>query len=247
MMERYGWNQAELARRLNVDPSWISRRIRVAMNLHDAVAKALDEGKINMDVAAIISSVSISTQPELLRVIIERGVTQSADAIKIRQQFLNDTIFTIGYQGREVEEFINMLKNNGIDLVVDARYSSESQYKPEFSGDVLRKELERNKIKYEHCPELGIPYIIQNPYKEGYFSYQCLKQWYTWHINTETKIDEFIEHIKKSGKAALMCMERYAKPMRDQQYACHRDILADLILEHKSSDPLLRYEKRIDL
>jgi len=247
MMERYGWSQRELGKRLNVDPSWIGRRIRVALELHELVAKALDEGKISMDIASIISSVVISQQPELLKIIIERGITQSPDASKIKQQFLNDTIFTIGYQGRGIEDFVSVLKSNQIELIVDARYSSESQYKPEFSGDILKRELERNNIKYEHLPELGIPYMIQNPYKEGAFSYQCLKQWYTWHINNETKFDEFVEHIKKTGKVALMCMERYAKPMRDQSYACHRDILADLILEHKSSDPLLGFEKRIDL
>ncbi len=247
MMERYGWTQTELAKRLNVDHNWINRRIRVALELHEAVAKALDEGKINMDVAAIISSVSISRQPELLRIIVEKGITQSADAVNARRQFLNDTVFTIGYQGRDIESFIKVLKNNEIVFVLDARYSAESQYKPEFSKAVLKRELERNNIKYDHRPELGLPYLIQNPYKEGAFGYQCLKQWYMWHIRTETKFDELIDHIKKSGKVALMCMERYAKPMRDQKYACHRDILADLILEYKSDDPLLRFEKRVDL
>lgn len=247
LIEQYGFTQRQIAEKLNVHPKWISDRLKVALELHEDVVQALEKGLINLEVASIIGTVQLAIQPVLLKIIIERKITQHGEAREIRRQLLNDTIFTIGYQGRDVENFISVLKNSGIEFVIDARYSAESQYKPEFSGGILQKELKRNNIEYEHRPKLGIPYMIQNPYKEGAFSYQCLKQWYTWHINTETDFDEFIEQIKRSGKVALMCMERYAKPMRDQRYACHRDILADLILEHKSSEPLLRFEKRIDL
>ena len=51
MMEAYGWNQGEIAKRLNVSPDWVSQRVRVALALHDEVAKALDGGKINFSVA----------------------------------------------------------------------------------------------------------------------------------------------------------------------------------------------------
>ncbi|RJS90070.1 ParB/RepB/Spo0J family partition protein [Candidatus Bathyarchaeota archaeon] len=247
MMERYGWSQAELARRLNVSTNWIRRRLRVALELHEEVAKALDGGEIGFQVASIIGGIPIDRQPEFLKIILKKGVTDHTEAGILRRQFLNDTIFTIGYQDRDIESFIDVLKRNKIELVADIRYSAESQYKPDFSGSVLKRELERNNIKYEHFPEFGIPYIIQNPYKEGALTYECLKQWYIWHIKTETNFDEFVAHIKKSGKVALMCMERYAKPMGSQQYACHRDILADLILRYKPEDPLLRFEKRIDL
>ena len=45
----------------------------------------------------------------------------------------------------------------------------------------------------------------------------------------------------------IMCMERYAKKMREQNYACHRDILAEMILTCKSPDPLLKFENTNDL
>jgi len=247
MMERYGWNQRELAKKLNQSPDWVAMRLKVALELHDEVVKALEKGSINFGVASAIAGVDLGRQPTLLKIILERGITSVVDAKAVRRQFVNTTIFTIGYQGRTIENFIEVLKNNEITFVLDARYSAESQYKPEFSQAVLKRELERNNIKYEHRPEFGLPYLIQNPYKEGALGYQCVKQWYNWHVNTETKFDEFIEHIKKSGKVVLMCMERYAKPMREQKYACHRDILADLVIGYKSSDPLLRYEKRVDL
>ena len=247
MMERYGWSQREIARKLSVEDKWVGRRLRVALDLHEEVAKALDDGLINFSVASVIGGVPLDAQPRLLKIISDRGVTNHTEAGVLRRQFINDTIFTIGYQGLEIGDFMNVLKENGIECLMDVRYSSESQYKPDFSGSILKRELERNNINYEHHPEYGIPYIIQNPYKEGALSYQCLKQWYTWQINTETNFAEFIEHLKKLGKVALMCMERHAKPTGDQKYACHRDILADLILENEPSDPVLEFEKRTDL
>lgn len=247
MMERYGWSQSELARKLSVEDKWVGRRLRVALDLHDEVARALDEGRINFSVASVIGGVPREAQPNLLKTISERGITDHTKAGVLRRQFLNDTIFTVGYQGLEIGDFIDLLKKNDIEYLMDVRYSAKSQDKPDFNGTILKRELERENIQYEHHPEYGIPHILQNPYKEGALSYQCLKQWYTWHINTETNFSDFIEHLKKSGKAALMCMERHAKPEGDQKYACHRDILADLIVEKEPSDPVLTFEKRIDL
>lgn len=247
MMERYGLSQAELARRLDVSTSWIRRRLRVALELHEEVATALDEGKIGFQVAAIVGGITIDRQPEFLDIILEKRVTDHTEAGVLRRQFLNDTIFTIGYKDRDIDDFIEILERNRIQLIMDIRHTTISEDEPTFSGEVLKRELERNKIKYEHHPELGIPYMIQKPYEEGVFSYQCMKQWYTWRVYNEADFDKFIITIKESGRSALLGMARYAKPMGEQEYACHRDILADLILAYKSEERILRFEKRIDL
>jgi len=247
MLERFKWSQRELAKRLGVSPPWISRRIRVALDLHEDVATALDDNVINFEVASIIGGVEISLQPSLLERIIDRKITQAPDARRIRQQILNDTIYTIGYQGRKINEFIDVLNNNDIRLVIDARYSADSQLEPEYNGTILNNELKRAKIDYEHKPELGIPSIIQNPYKKGEFSFECLEQWYRAHVKEEFDLEAFITNLKNTGKSAIMCTERYAKPAENQEYACHRDILADIILDYEPEDSLLRFMKRLDL
>ena len=139
IMNEYNWSQQELANKLNVGSKWVGRRLRVALELHDEVAKALDSGKINFSVASVIGSAPLNLQPQLLSIIIERNITNNADAGKIRRQFLNDTIYTIGYQGHTFSTFIKTLKDNAIDLVMDVRFSSESQYKPEFNGPILKR------------------------------------------------------------------------------------------------------------
>jgi len=249
IITKYRITQDVLAEKLGISQSQISQLLTLALSLHKDVSTALSNGEINYSVATIIGSLEINKQPKFLEIILERNVSKSADASKLKAKFLNDTIYTIGYQGKKSIDFIKILQNNEIKVLIDVRNSAKSTMKPEFSKDVLKRELERNKIKYRHLPELGIPFVIQAPYKDGKLSVDCLKQWYKWQVEDSDKVnfDNVIKYLKESGKPVLMCMEKYAKKMRDQKYACHRDILANMILNYTTLDVLLKFEKRIDL
>ncbi len=249
IITKYEITQTDLAKKLGISESSISKFLTLALSLHKDVSTALSNGEINYGVATIIGSLKIQDQPKFLEIILERKVSKSADASKFKAKFFNDTIYTIGYQGKKSIDFIKILQNNEIEILIDVRSSAKSTMKPEFSKDVLKRELERNKIKYRHYPELGIPFVIQAPYKDGKLSVDCLKQWYKWQVEDSDKVDfdSVIKYLKDSGRPALMCMEKYAKKMRDQKYSCHRDILASMILRYTTLDPLLKFEKRIDL
>jgi len=58
---------------------------------------------------------------------------------------------------------------------------------------------------------------------------------------------EFIKFLKNNGNSCLMCMEEFAKPNKPQKYYCHRDFLADFIINNKSEDSLLNFVNRTDL
>ena len=249
IITKYGTTQTELSKRLGISKRQIGRFLTLALSLHKDVSTALSNNEINYGVASVIGSLNLPNQPKFLEIILERRISSPEDASKLKAKFLNDTIYTIGYQGKRSIDFIKILQNNEIKVLIDVRDSAKSTMKPEFSKDILKRELERNKIKYRHFPELGVPFVIQAPYKDGKFSVDCLKQWYKWQIKDSDKVnfDNIIKYLKDSGKPALMCMEKYAKKMRDQKYPCHRDILADLILNYKTEDTLLKFEKRIDL
>ncbi|GAG74668.1 unnamed protein product, partial [marine sediment metagenome] len=104
MMEAYSWSQSEIAEKLNVGHDWVGRRIRVALSLHVDVAEALDSGKINFSVAVVISGIAVLRQPEFLKIILERKITDQDEAWILRKVFLNDTIYTIGYQGKSSDQ-----------------------------------------------------------------------------------------------------------------------------------------------
>lgn len=235
-------SQTELSKKLGKSRTWVDQRIRLVIKLHPDVLKAVESGKITMDIASsVIASLEPAFQMPFLKYLIDNNIRDHQEAIKAKHRFLNKTIYTIGYEGKELKEFIEILKNNGVEYLMDIRFSAESTYKPDFNKTILGRELEREGIKYAHHPELGVPYEWQNPYKDGAVPVECLEKYYKWHTEKELNFPDLVAKIKVGGKTALMCMERYAKPTRDQKIHCHRHILANLIMETKE------FTERIDL
>lgn len=74
---------------------------------------------------------------------------------EISRDFSRDILFTIGYEGRTLEAFINTLIENGVKLLCDVRRNPVSR-KFGFSGGTLRNALNNTGIKYAGIPELGI-------------------------------------------------------------------------------------------
>ena len=65
-------------------------------------------------------------------------------------------IFTIGYEGATVGEFIAALQSAGIERVLDVRALPLSR-RPGFSKSSLRASLEQSGIEYIHLKALGTP------------------------------------------------------------------------------------------
>lgn len=64
-------------------------------------------------------------------------------------------ILTIGHSTRPIEEFIGLLRQHGVERLVDIRSLPRSRRNPRFSGDALAKSLEHEGILYTHIKELG--------------------------------------------------------------------------------------------
>lgn len=230
--QEFGISGTELARRIGKGEDWVRRRIKLALDLHESVAEALENNIITMRVAEIIATLEIQPQAGFLLYICNNKIERNeAEVRKAKKCFLNNTIYTIGYEGKELKEFIELLKSNGIEYLLDVRFSVESQYKPDFSKAILSRELERVKIHYIHKKELGVPHELQNPYKDGGIPFECFEKYYRWHLTKEVEFSKVLNEIKESGKTALMCYEKYATEKRDQKISCHRSILATRLRE----------------
>jgi len=140
-------------------------------------------------------------------------------------------LFTIGYQGRTLDQFIEILRENKIKTVIDIRFSAVSRFKPDFRDSNLSLDLPLAGIKYARYREFGVPFEWQTPYKAGVVSFECLDRYYRWNVSKNTDFKAFVNGVKKSSPAALMCFERYATPTRGQKIACHRSILAAMLQE----------------
>jgi uncharacterized protein (DUF488 family) len=58
------------------------------------------------------------------------------------------TVYTIGHSNHKAEEFVALLRQHGIELVVDVRSSPYSRYVPQANRDTLARALETAGIAY---------------------------------------------------------------------------------------------------
>lgn len=121
--------------------------------------------------------------------------------------------FTIGYSGRSVEQFIELLQLAGVELLADVRHSPVSRFRPEFSKLNLKTVIMQHGISYAHWPDLGIPSEIRRSSKT-----RDIFDWYDTNINPEFRLAKHDAQISKY-RTAFMCVE--VNPQ-----SCHRHRIA---------------------
>jgi len=66
-----------------------------------------------------------------------------------------NTFFTIGHSTRTIVEFVDLLRESGVGLVIDVRSMPRSRTNPQFNQETLAVTLAPCQIGYEHISELG--------------------------------------------------------------------------------------------
>lgn len=136
---------------------------------------------------------------------------------------MGQTVYTIGHSTRTIEEFISLLKENGIELLVDIRTIPKSRYNPQFASESLEKSLTSAKINYEYMRPLGglrhttkdsINLSWRNDSFRGFADYMQTEEF-------DEAIKNLIEMSEKT-RLAIMCAE--AVPWR-----CHRLLVSDAL------------------
>lgn len=241
MMDKLDLNQVTIAKKLGKSQMWVSNRLSLALDLVEPVREMIKNNFLNPSQAITISRLRPNEQTKFAQLIIDRqkelGKKMSADEIRTEiKKFRNNTIYTVGYEGESIEEFISKLKKSNIEVLLDIRESTKSIQKPDFSEKFLKISLKDENIRYLTRKDLGAPYVIRNSYINGGLSQKCFDKWYRWHVTESegNKLPELLGIIKNQGKTALMCFEKDVK-------TCHRNILADLIMETNI------FDKRSDL
>ena len=64
-------------------------------------------------------------------------------------------VFTIGHGRRHSEEFVEVLREAGIETLVDVRRFPSSRRNPQFNQPALAETLDRSGMTYVHAVELG--------------------------------------------------------------------------------------------
>jgi uncharacterized protein (DUF488 family) len=78
---------------------------------------------------------------------------------------LRKTLFTIGYSGCSIHDFIRALKSSGVGCVIDSRELPISR-KRGFAKSALRQHLAEAEIAYYHFRKLGSPRSARHDLRE---------------------------------------------------------------------------------
>ena len=137
------------------------------------------------------------------------------------------TVFTIGYEGLDIDAFMSLLTKHGIETVVDIRELPLSR-KPGFSKKALASMLNLSGLEYVHMVDLGCPKQVRDRYRED--------------GNWKRYTDGFLKHLKKqeaaivdlselvgSSNCVLLCYEA------DFNF-CHRSMVADAVRAHYGAE-----------
>ena len=128
-------------------------------------------------------------------------------------------IYTIGYEGKSVDLFLNKLLMVGIQRVIDIRNNPTSR-KYGFSRSSLERLTRKIGIGYMSFPELGIDSTLRSDLKNS-TDFQQLLDYYDREILLEQfRTVEQVGRVLCKEASALMCFEA-------DVHRCHRERLAE--------------------
>jgi len=135
--------------------------------------------------------------------------------------------FTIGHSTRPLDEFITLLREAQVELVVDVRLFPRSRTNPQYNQDTLPQALAGCQIGYEHVAALGGrrgKSADVAPSVNGFWQQASFHN-YADYAMSET-FHAALERLRELGHArtcAMMCAEAV-------WWRCHRRIIADYLL-----------------
>lgn len=129
------------------------------------------------------------------------------------------TVFTIGYEGATLADFIATLQVAGVRRVVDVRELPQSR-RPGFSKNVLRAALEQHSLAYEHRRALGDPKAGREAARAG--RHDEFRQIFKAHMETRSAREDLVtlREVLENESCVLLCYER------DHRH-CHRQLLCN--------------------
>ena len=130
-------------------------------------------------------------------------------------------IFTIGYEGTTVGEFIAALHRAGVRRLIDVRALPLSR-RPGFSKTALRGALEEAGIEYVHLKALGTPSEGRTAARAG--RHADMARIYAGQLELPEAIAQSAQMLDLAAEkpSVLMCLER-------EPEQCHRSLLLDAV------------------
>ncbi len=133
------------------------------------------------------------------------------------------TVFTIGYEGLDIDSFISLLAKHDIDTVVDVRELPLSR-KPGFSKKTLANVLNISGREYTHMVDLGCPKLVRDRYrKDG--NWKRYTEGFLKYLKTQGDAIAELSALAATSNCALLCYEA------DSNF-CHRSMVANAVKDY---------------
>ena len=136
-------------------------------------------------------------------------------------------IYTIGYEGASIEDFVATLELMKVDLLLDVRELPISRRRG-FAKRALSQALAEAGISYRHEKRLGSPKPIRDRLKKDR-NYEIFFRDYGQHLREQSPLVEGLAQ-ELTGTVALMCFER-------DHNECHRKAVADALAALTDTKP----------
>lgn len=137
---------------------------------------------------------------------------------------MNDPMLchTVGHSVYPIEEFIALLKQNGINCIVDVRSSPYSKFASQYNREILTDELKKAGILYLFMGDaLGARYEDKTLlFPDGKVDFEKVRETEEF----QKGIGRVIDGLKKGYCVSLMCSEK-------EPFDCHRFVLVSKSLQ----------------
>jgi uncharacterized protein (DUF488 family) len=140
---------------------------------------------------------------------------------------MENPFYTIGHSIRTIPEFVDLLREANVRLVVDVRTIPRTRTNPQFNRDALPDSLAAYQIGYEHIAELGGLRGRQRraePSPNGFWENTSFRNYADYALTGRFR--EGLDRLTDlSGRriTVIMCAEAV-------WWRCHRRIIADYLL-----------------
>lgn len=129
-------------------------------------------------------------------------------------------LFTVGYEGLGIDEFMSLLAENDIETIVDVREMPLSR-KPGFSKKSLESALNLSGREYVHMVALGCPKQVRDKYRED-GDWKRYTVGFLKHLALQDDAVGELAALAATSNCALLCFEA------DHNF-CHRSMVADAV------------------
>jgi uncharacterized protein (DUF488 family) len=140
---------------------------------------------------------------------------------------MQKNIYTIGHSTLSLEDFIALLKEQGIDMLVDVRSFPGSRRYPHFNKDNLQVAMRAAGIRYEHMLALGgrrKKSAGDEASPNTYWEVSAFRNYADYALSAEFRNGLLqLEQAAHKNTCAIMCAEAV-------WWRCHRRIITDYLL-----------------